>query len=83
MMDLVVDILFCVLYLVEAQYLSSKDSTDYPNPRWLFVHRPRPMWLIAVAMSSWNLMSAIIRFVFADNKYVLKRTSTTPVVFCL
>ena len=68
MMDLVVDILFCVLYLFEAQYLSSNDNTDYPNPYWLFVPRPKSIWLIAVAMSSWNLMSALIRFVFADNR---------------
>ncbi|KAG0363457.1 potassium channel, sub T, member 2 [Gamsiella multidivaricata] len=68
MMDLVVDALFCVLYVVEAQYLVNKDSTDYPNPDWLFVPRPRAIWIIAVAMSSWNLMSALIRFIFADNK---------------
>ncbi|KAG0048287.1 potassium channel, sub T, member 1 [Gryganskiella cystojenkinii] len=69
MMDLVVDCLFCVLYLVEAQYLVDKDTTEYPNPDWLFVPRPRPIWVVAVAMSSWNLMSALIRFVFADNKW--------------
>lgn len=68
MMDLVVDILFCALYLVEAQFLIHKDSNTYPDPDWLFVPRPRPIWLVAVAMSSWNLMSALIRFVFADNR---------------
>ncbi|KAG0200144.1 potassium channel, sub T, member 2 [Mortierella sp. GBA30] len=69
MMDLVVDALFCVLYLAEAQYLVDKDSTPYPNPSWLFVPRPKAIWIIAVAMSSWNLMSALIRFIFADNKW--------------
>ncbi|KAF9359696.1 potassium channel, sub T, member 2 [Mortierella sp. AD094] len=67
MIDLVVDVLFCILYLVEAQYLISKDTVDYPEPAWLFNVRPRPIWVIAVAMSSWNLMSAVIRFIFADN----------------
>jgi len=82
MMDLVVDILFCVLYLFEAQYLSSNDNTDYPNPYWLFVPRPKSIWLIAVAMSSWNLMSALIRFIFADNKYGLTMTMRPCGIFC-
>jgi len=68
MMDLAVDALFCILYLVEAQYLAHKDSTPYPNPKWLFVPRPKGIWVAAVAMSSWNLMSALIRFMFADNR---------------
>ncbi|KAF9141898.1 potassium channel, sub T, member 2 [Mortierella sp. GBA39] len=74
MMDLVVDVLFCCLYLVDAQSLVeerlqiSYDNTAYPNPPWLFVPRHRTVWIIAVAMSSWNLMSALIRFVFADHK---------------
>ncbi|KAF8949470.1 hypothetical protein BGZ47_000011 [Haplosporangium gracile] len=74
MMDLVVDVLFCCLYLVDAQSLVeerqqiSYDNPAYPNPPWLFVPRHRPVWIIAVTMSSWNLMSALIRFVFADNK---------------
>ncbi|KAF9572096.1 hypothetical protein EC968_010347 [Mortierella alpina] len=69
MMDLAVDALFCILYLVEAQYLVHKDSTPYPNPKWLFVPRPKEIWVTAVAMSSWNLMSAFIRFMFADNRW--------------
>ncbi|KAF9153429.1 hypothetical protein BG015_003406 [Linnemannia schmuckeri] len=74
MMDLVVDVLFCCLYLVDAQSLVeerqqiSYDNPAYPNPPWLFVPRHRPVWIIAVTMSSWNLMSALIRFVFADHK---------------
>jgi len=70
--DLVVDTLFCILYLVEYEWLRNhaSETTDFPNPQWLFVPRPRPIWVIAVAMSSWNLMSAFIRFIFADNKYV-------------
>ncbi|KAI1316875.1 hypothetical protein EDD11_009365 [Mortierella claussenii] len=73
MMDLAVDVLFCVLYLVEAQYLVDKDKAistatdEYLNPPWLFVPRPRAIWLVAVAMSSWNVMSALIRFIFADS----------------
>ncbi|KFH70422.1 hypothetical protein MVEG_03272 [Podila verticillata NRRL 6337] len=68
--DLVVDTLFCILYLVEYEWLRNHASepTGFPNPQWLFVPRPHPIWVIAVAMSSWNLMSAIIRFIFADNK---------------
>ncbi|KAF9928384.1 potassium channel, sub T, member 2 [Mortierella alpina] len=69
MMDLAVDALFCILYLVEAQYLAHKDSTPYPDPKWLFVPRPKGIWVAAVAMSSWNLMSAFIRFMFADNRW--------------
>ncbi|KAF9933219.1 Calcium-activated potassium channel subunit alpha-1 [Linnemannia zychae] len=74
MMDLVVDVLFCVLYLVDAQSLvNSRNEIDYnnpeyPNPPYLFVPRLWQVWVIAVAMSTWNLMSALIRFIFADNK---------------
>ncbi|KAF9110634.1 potassium channel, sub T, member 2 [Mortierella sp. AM989] len=69
MMDLVVDVLFCILYLIEVEYLINKDSTDHPEPKWLFIVRPRPIWITAVVMSSWNLMSALIRFIFADNNW--------------
>ncbi|KAG0235620.1 potassium channel, sub T, member 1 [Actinomortierella wolfii] len=72
MMDLVADALFCILYLVEVQYLVSflmkNDSSSYPDPSWLFVPRPRAIWIIAMTMSSWNIMSAVIRFIFADSK---------------
>ncbi|KAF9313715.1 hypothetical protein BG003_004898 [Podila horticola] len=69
--DLIVDTLFCILYLVETEYLISRpiDPEQFPNPHWLFVNRPHPIWVVAVAMSSWNLMSAFIRFIFADNKW--------------
>ncbi|KAG0020567.1 potassium channel, sub T, member 2 [Podila clonocystis] len=69
--DLIVDTLFCILYLVETEVLITRpsDPDQYPNPNWLFVPRPYPIWVIAVAMSSWNLMSAFIRFIFADNKW--------------
>ena len=70
MMDLAVDALFCILYLVETQYVADNDKADYPDPHWLFVSRPHSLWLVAVAMSSWNVMSALIRFVFADSRQV-------------
>ncbi|KAI8354846.1 hypothetical protein B0O80DRAFT_507681 [Mortierella sp. GBAus27b] len=71
MMDLAVDVLFCILYLGETQYVISqnKNSGDYPDPYWLFVPRSRALWLIAVTMSCWNAMSSLIRFVFADSKW--------------
>ncbi|KAF9196933.1 potassium channel, sub T, member 2 [Haplosporangium sp. Z 11] len=69
MMDLMVDALFCILYIVEAHYQTNNDPTGYPTPSWLFVPRPKAIWIVAVAMSSWNLMSAFIRFIFADNKW--------------
>ncbi|KAF9088098.1 hypothetical protein BGX23_007652 [Mortierella sp. AD031] len=75
LVDLAVDVLFCCLYLVEAQILVESrieidvDNPKYPNPPWLFVPRPTPIWIAAVAMSTWNLMSALIRFIFADNKW--------------
>ncbi|KAF9355445.1 potassium channel, sub T, member 1 [Mortierella sp. NVP85] len=69
MMDLAVDALFCILYLAETQYVADNDKADYPDPYWLFVSRPHSLWLVAVAMSSWNVMSALIRFVFADSKW--------------
>ncbi|KAF9296276.1 potassium channel, sub T, member 1 [Mortierella antarctica] len=69
--DLIVDTLFCILYLVETEVMISRpsDPDQYPSPHWLFVPRPRSIWIIAVAMSSWNIMSAFIRFIFADNKW--------------
>ncbi|KAF9160445.1 hypothetical protein DFQ26_005503 [Actinomortierella ambigua] len=72
MTDLVVDVLFCILYLAEVQYwvnfLLNGDTTSYPDPNWLFVPRPHLIWAFALAMSTWNIMSAVIRFIFADNK---------------
>ncbi|KAG0344760.1 potassium channel, sub T, member 2 [Podila humilis] len=67
--DLIVDLLFCILYLVECQSVQQRKDQVYPDPNWLFVPRIWTIWAIAVAMSSWNLMSAFIRFIFADNKW--------------
>ncbi|KAF9429000.1 hypothetical protein BGZ94_000181 [Podila epigama] len=68
--DLIVDTLFCILYVVEAEWLAARldDPREYPHPAWLFVWRPHPIWVVAVTMSSWNLMSAFVRFLFADSK---------------
>ncbi|KAL1920915.1 uncharacterized protein VTP21DRAFT_11550 [Calcarisporiella thermophila] len=64
--DLLVDLIFCILYLVEIAF---RKPTQNLNPTFLFIDRPRFFWIIAVAMSFWNLLSLITRIMFSDNRW--------------
>jgi hypothetical protein len=71
-LDLISDILFCVLYLVEIQFnVANADKDEYlatKTPRWLWTSRPAFIFTIAFYFSVFNLVSLGMRIVFADNK---------------
>ncbi|KAJ3073984.1 potassium channel, sub T, member 2, partial [Quaeritorhiza haematococci] len=69
--DLIADILFSILYLVELQLNSSQHSNPEiadKSPRWLYTYRTPEMFTIAIVLSGINLFSMAVRTTIADNK---------------
>ncbi|KAJ3102136.1 hypothetical protein HDU97_000778 [Phlyctochytrium planicorne] len=72
-LDLLSDLLMSILYLLELQWNVSARSSDsrlkeVSAPHWLLVARPSTVFYIAVAFSSFNLISFFIRVILADHK---------------
>ncbi|KAL7315601.1 hypothetical protein PS15m_004798 [Mucor circinelloides] len=57
-LDLLVDLLFCLAYLVEMKQESDVDL----DPFWLYKWRSYDLWLVCLALSYWDLGSFVIRF---------------------
>ncbi|KAI8637256.1 hypothetical protein BD408DRAFT_424858 [Parasitella parasitica] len=57
-LDLLVDLLFCLAYLVEMKQEADVDL----DPFWLFKWRSYDLWLVCLALSYWDLGSFVIRF---------------------
>ncbi|KAJ3014222.1 potassium channel, sub T, member 2 [Thoreauomyces humboldtii] len=66
--DLIVDLLFCFVYLVEQQ--TNYVSFDYGelSPQWLYIPRPRPIFDLCLAFSIYNIWSCLIKIFTADSK---------------
>jgi hypothetical protein len=71
MLDLISDLLFCAQYLSEIHFNVSREEENAPSslPTWLWTYRPYGMFLVAVIFSAFNVISLIIRTLFADNKF--------------
>ncbi|KAI8981503.1 hypothetical protein BDB01DRAFT_794345 [Pilobolus umbonatus] len=55
--DLLVDLLFCLAYLIEMKQGAPLDAT----PSWLFKWRSYDLWFFCVILSIWNMGSFIMR----------------------
>ncbi|CAM0140386.1 unnamed protein product [Umbelopsis sp. WA50703] len=62
-LDLLVDILFCLAYLMELK--QEKDVGLHPP--WLYKYRARDLWLFCQLLSFWDVGSYLIRFVLAGD----------------
>ncbi|KAJ3414468.1 potassium channel, sub T, member 2 [Chytridiales sp. JEL 0842] len=70
--DVISDVLFCILYLVEIQFNVMNAEDPYvasKTPRWLWISRPREIFVIGVCFSALNMVSFVTRVAFADNRW--------------
>ncbi|TPX37664.1 hypothetical protein SmJEL517_g00575 [Synchytrium microbalum] len=74
------DVLFCILYLVELQFLYSFPVTQ--EPRWLYTSRPKAVFLVGFGISCYMLVSSFFRIILADRR-VAAIFSWTSFVDCL
>ncbi|KAG2190906.1 hypothetical protein INT46_006667 [Mucor plumbeus] len=58
-LDLLVDLFFCLAYLVEMK----QESDVNLDPFWLFKWRSYDLWLVCLALSYWDLGSFAIRLI--------------------
>ncbi|KND00276.1 uncharacterized protein SPPG_09209 [Spizellomyces punctatus DAOM BR117] len=69
LLDLVVDVCFCIMYLVELQWnLGSSSEISHLKPAWLYVARPPAIFYTCFAFSVYILASLFTKILFADSK---------------
>jgi hypothetical protein len=76
-LDLIIDIAFCILYITEFQVnvsTSSALSTSLRVPYWLQVNRPQALFRLAIAFSIWILCSFAIRVNYVRRSMILHRS---------
>ncbi|KAI9281997.1 hypothetical protein BY458DRAFT_498627 [Sporodiniella umbellata] len=57
--DLIVDVLFCLSYLVEMKH----EAGIITEPFWMYKWRPYDLWMLCVVLSMWNFGSFLMRIV--------------------
>jgi hypothetical protein len=74
-MDVVVDLILSVLYLIELQYNISHFSDIPPETRyrWLYVVRPPVIYHIAIGLSCYNILSLAIFYIFVRLMCLIRR----------
>ncbi|KAJ3182035.1 potassium channel, sub T, member 2 [Geranomyces variabilis] len=65
-LDLTVDLLLCALYVY--QISSTNPLSDAPTPFWLFIERPRWLYLVLLVLNFYNLASYLIRISVTNEK---------------
>ncbi|KAJ3148195.1 potassium channel, sub T, member 2 [Geranomyces michiganensis] len=65
-LDLTVDILLCALYIY--QISTTIPLSDAPTPFWLFIERPRWLYLLLLALNFYNLLSYVARISVTSEK---------------
>ncbi|TPX62023.1 hypothetical protein SpCBS45565_g07077 [Spizellomyces sp. 'palustris'] len=69
LLDLVVDVCFCIMYLVELQWnFGSSSEISHLEPPWLYVARPPAIFYTCFAFSVYILASLFTKILFADSK---------------
>ncbi|KAI8907631.1 hypothetical protein DFJ77DRAFT_503775 [Powellomyces hirtus] len=69
MLDLLVDLCFCILYLVELQSnFGNRAEMAGLEPSWLYVPRLNAVFIIEIAFSCYVLSSMLVKLSFADSK---------------
>ncbi|KAJ3148387.1 potassium channel, sub T, member 2 [Geranomyces variabilis] len=64
--DLAVDLLLCVLYVYQISTINP--LPDAPTPFWLFIERPRWLYLLLLVLNFYNLASYLIRISVTNEK---------------
>ncbi|CAO3628322.1 unnamed protein product [Cunninghamella echinulata] len=84
--DLLVDLVLCVLYLLEIKQQPSYET--YLSPKWLFKWRSHHIWVFCKLLSYWNLLSFSIRLFMAKRvtnvlfsfRGMIELTTTIPFI---
>ncbi|KAF8947661.1 hypothetical protein BGZ47_008294 [Haplosporangium gracile] len=63
--NVVVDTIFCGLYLVEASYLTRPEGHE---THWRYIQRSAYLWRILVVIATYNFLTVVCSFVFSDSK---------------
>ncbi|KAG0294653.1 hypothetical protein BGZ96_000766 [Linnemannia gamsii] len=63
--NVVVDTIFCVLYLVEASYLTRPENHEKD---WHYIQRNAHLWHVLVGIATYNFLTVFCSFVFSDSK---------------
>ncbi|KAG0215976.1 potassium channel, sub T, member 1 [Mortierella sp. NVP41] len=63
--NVMVDTIFCGLYLVEASYLTRPEGHE---SNWLYIQRSAHLWHVLVAIATYNFITVCCSIVFSDSK---------------
>ncbi|KAG0019871.1 hypothetical protein BGZ80_005158 [Entomortierella chlamydospora] len=63
--NVVVDTVFCILYMVEANNLTRPPGYE---SHWLYVQRSIPFWHLLVAIATYNFITVVISIIFSESK---------------
>jgi hypothetical protein len=63
--NVVVDTIFCALYLVEASYLTRPENHEKD---WHYIQRSAHLWHILVGIATYNFLTVLCSFIFSDSK---------------
>lgn len=64
-MNVVVDTIFCGLYLVEASYLTRPEKHE---DHWHYINRSANLWHVLVGIATYNFITVVCSFIFSDSK---------------
>jgi hypothetical protein len=85
--DLLVDLTFCLAYLVEMK----QEADIHAEPPWMFKWRSYDLWFLCICLSLWNLFSFVMRMVltgrpfsvFISFRSLIEIATTYPFLFSL
>ncbi|KAK5823126.1 hypothetical protein F5H01DRAFT_317669 [Linnemannia elongata] len=63
--NVVVDTIFCGLYLVEASYLTRPEKHE---DHWHYINRSANLWHVLVGIATYNFITVVCSFIFSDSK---------------
>ncbi|KAK3810618.1 MAG: calcium-activated BK potassium channel alpha subunit-domain-containing protein [Linnemannia elongata] len=63
--NVVVDTVFCALYLVEASYLTRPEKHE---DHWHYINRSAHLWHVLVGIATYNFLTVVCSFIFSDSK---------------
>ncbi|KAF9140157.1 hypothetical protein BGX30_006964 [Mortierella sp. GBA39] len=63
--NVVVDTIFCGLYLVEASYLTRPEKHEN---HWHYINRSAHLWCILVGIATYNFLTVVCSVIFSDSK---------------
>ncbi|GJJ69862.1 hypothetical protein EMPS_02211 [Entomortierella parvispora] len=70
--NVIVDSIFCILYLVEASNLTRPPGHE---SHWLYIERTRSFWLVLVTIATYNFVTVCCSIIFSESKAASLRST--------